>query len=121
MTDNVIPIRSHIRGAGGALRKVADGKLTEYDMTTNNDSEKPTPAAPNYVSGICRPFEEELDAIFASHRADYEACEQAAERASKQSALRRALSRPSVIPLDSSLWARAIRWVRWALRLRGPL
>lgn len=33
---------------------------------------------------------------------------------------RRAPSRPSVIPLDNSLLARAARWVR-SLRLKGPL
>ncbi len=75
MTDNVVPIRSHIRGAGGAMRKV-----TERD----------------------------LDAQIAANRERYDAaCEQAAE----QLAMRRALSRPSVIPLDSSLVARFLRWL----------
>ena len=68
---------SHIRGAGGAMRK-----LTERD----------------------------LDAQIASNRARHDA---AFDRYAERLGHRRALSRPSVIDLDTSMLARVLR------RLRG--
>jgi hypothetical protein len=79
---------SHIRGSGGAMRKLA---------------------------------ERDIDAQIAGNRERYEeAFDLFADRV--QLAHRRALSRPSVIPLDSSLGARLIRRMRaFFLSLRSPL
>ena len=75
----------------------------------------------SYIRGasgaMCKVREADLDEQIASNRERYD---DAFARAAEQLALRRALSRPSLIPLDSSLLARAIRWLRWAFRLRGP-
>jgi len=82
-----MPAISHIRGAGGAMRK-----LTERD----------------------------LDAQIASNRERFADHFDAHER--RLDAARERAARPSVIPLDSSLLARAARWVRnLFLNLRSPL
>lgn len=78
---------THIRGAGGAMRKVAP--LTEA----------------------------ELDAKIAESRERYCDHFDAYERRLAQ---RERAARPSVIPLDGSLLARAARWLR-GLSLKGPL
>jgi hypothetical protein len=76
---------SHIRGAGGAMRK------------------------------IC---ERDIDALIAANRERYaDAIDHFGEFERRKEAQRR---RPSVIALDSSLFARAVRALRWALQLKGP-
>jgi hypothetical protein len=84
---------SHIRGAAGAMRKVS-----EHDLDARIA---------------------ELDTLIRENR---ERHDDAFDHMGQQLALRRALSRPAVIPLDSSLLARLIRWARaTVLSLRGPL
>ncbi len=61
--------------------------------------------------------EDDIDSQIAANRSRYdEACE--AEAMGLPVSTRRT---PSLIPLDNSLFARAIRALRWALQLKGPL